>query len=184
MRGDSNSNAAIVNVKMTGDGATFHVGTLGKFHVMKTHTVYPHILFKYFAVLLLVLTAAGCRGPEIRSGFVPRYADVAVEPRTTTEVLVTKSDLSRGYDPIGEVFASVTGYKKNPEKFLTSEITAKARDVGADAVIKIQETSGLAGVSTHTTARYRDAWGNVHGGQTYSNNINRMEWRGVAVRYK
>ena len=63
------------------------------------------------------------------------FAPLGVDSATPTDVLLTTGDVDRPYNEIGVIFVKgkCARYKNIVEK-----MRAKAKDVGADAVIKIE----------------------------------------------
>jgi len=87
---------------------------------------------KFFIVSCLVILFSGCA--TVRTDFAPLRFDAAA--KTSSDILLTTGGIDRPYTEIGVIFVKgryFTSFEKVMEK-----MKDKAREVGADAVIKIE----------------------------------------------
>lgn len=132
---------------------------------------------------LLVLTAAGC-GPEVKSEFAPRESYAAPAEAPAERIQIETGDLLRPYAILGEITVSaVTSPGHSPDRALKKALIAKAREIGADAVIELKTEVVLAGALAYTANQFRDIWGQTYAGQKAASDHDRTVWRGTAVRF-
>lgn len=88
---------------------------------------------KKYLVICIVILLSGCA--TVRTDFAPLQENVVLSKGSSGNILLTTSDLNRSYKEIGVIFVKGhhVGYKKVMET-----LKEKAREVGADAVIKIE----------------------------------------------
>jgi hypothetical protein len=87
---------------------------------------------KFFIVSCLVILFSGCA--TVRTDFAPLRFDAAA--KTRGDILLTTGEIDRPYTEIGVIFVKgryFISFEKVMEK-----MKDKAREVGADAVIKIE----------------------------------------------
>jgi len=87
---------------------------------------------KFFIVSCLGILFSGCA--TVRTDFAPLRCDAAA--KTMVDILLITGELERPYTEIGVIFVKgryFTSFEKAMEK-----MKDKAREVGADAVIKIE----------------------------------------------
>ena len=87
---------------------------------------------KLFFICCLVILFSGCA--TVRTDFAPLRFDAAA--KTSSDILLTTGGIDRPYTEIGVIFVKgryFTSFEKVMEK-----MKDKAREVGADAVIKIE----------------------------------------------
>jgi len=87
---------------------------------------------KWFVVICMITLFPGCA--IIMTDFAPLSID-SVTSKTETDFLLTTGDIDRPYKELGVIFVkgSCARYKNIVER-----LKLKAKDIGADAVIKIE----------------------------------------------
>ena len=116
-----------------------------------------HYRLRLLIALLVLSLASGCAAYRTSSS-IDAEPDPAAQ--SITEVLISEGNLSnRRYRVLGPIDVSIkklTVFHKDPTKQMANEaLTAKARAMGADAIINVTYTSGV-GLSTWG---YIDAYG-------------------------
>lgn len=108
---------------------------------------------KWFMIICLITLCLGCA--MTMTDFAPLGLDSATS-KTETDFLLVTGDVDRPYRELGVIF--VKGHRAH-YKNIVEKLRSKARDIGADAVIKIE----------------------------FGNNFNRLHrpyCRGVAIAFK
>jgi len=125
--------------------------------------------YSLFVLLCFLLTSC------VSVQYISKYADVNNYTTNINEqdILITESDYSKPYEEIGNIIikenAGLSG------KSLTKKFQKKAKEVGADAVIKIKSSSQITG---YNIVEYKY----INMSQMQAEGYN--EYVGIAIKYK
>jgi len=87
---------------------------------------------KWFVIICMITLFSGCA--IVMTDFAPLSSD-SVTSKTETDFLLTTGDIDRPYKELGVIF--VKGYHARYEN-IVEKLKSKAKDIEADAVIKIK----------------------------------------------
>ncbi len=109
--------------------------------------------------LLLCLSLMGCASTKVNYGAL---VGANLSPKdATAEIILTTKDLDRPYKEIG-IISVVGGSKNTTYDELNDKMRQKAREVGADAVIKIEYGTEAKNVMLPSSYGYGSMGTTVH----------------------
>lgn len=109
--------------------------------------------------IFLVLILTGCASTKVNYGSM---INEKLQPKdTNAEILLLTKDLDKSYKEIG-IISVVGGSKNTSYDELNNKIRQKAREVGADAVIKIEYGTTAKNVMVPSTYGYGSMGTTIH----------------------
>jgi len=106
---------------------------------------------RVICLLTLVMLVSGCATVKINYGSLTN--DSFPSKDENAEILLTTKDIDRPYEEVGIISASVTGEGITFEE-MNQRMKEKAREIGADAIIKIEYGTTNGGIMIPSSAGY------------------------------